>query len=133
GVALAKQPVPLVLSTAPSVSSALYRQLLHRVRELRATKPAAAAALLQQARQQHGCSRKDDALREARLLSRTLAHRSFAGGWEKRCFEGHTGSVLSVSWSPDGRLALSWGGDNAMRLWEIFSGKQLRAFGGHYR
>jgi len=48
-----------------------------------------------------------------------------------RTFEGHTDSVTSVSWSPDGRCALSGSSDKTLRLWEVSSGKCLRTFEGH--
>jgi WD40 repeat protein len=44
-----------------------------------------------------------------------------------RTFEGRT---KGMSWSPDGRFALS-GSNNTLRLWEISSGKFLRTFEGH--
>jgi WD40 repeat protein len=131
GIVLPNQPVPLVTNRAFAASSALYHHLLHQVRGGLASNPAVAAGFLQQAKQQPGCSRREDALELARLLSHSLAHRRFAGGWEKRSFEGHTSSVTSVSWSPDGRCALSGSLDNTLRLWELSSGKCLRTFEGH--
>jgi len=44
---------------------------------------------------------------------------------------GHTHSVWSVAWSPDGKHALSGSGDHSIRLWEIASGHCLRVFEGH--
>jgi WD40 repeat protein/serine/threonine protein kinase len=114
-IAFAKQPVPLVTSVASKVSSALYHGQLREVRESLASNPALAARFLQQARQQPGCSRREDALHLARLLSHYLAHRNFLEGWEKRTFHGHTDPVSAVSWSPDGRFALSGGGLPAQR------------------
>jgi WD40 repeat protein/serine/threonine protein kinase len=50
-----------------------------------------------------------------------------------RTFEGHTGRVNSVSFSPDGRFAISVGGfrDETLRLWNIETGECLRTFEGH--
>ncbi len=47
--------------------------------------------------------------------------------------EGHTGSVLGVAFSPDGRYALSGADDNTVRLWEVESGRALRVMEGHTR
>ena len=129
-VAFAKQPAPLTTSIAFPVSSAPYRHQLQQVRDSLARNPAVAAGFLQQARQQPGCSRREDALELTRLLSRSLAHRSFLEGWQKRIFEGHTNTVTSVSWRADGRFALSGSLDNTLRLWEVCSGKCIRIFEG---
>jgi serine/threonine protein kinase len=48
-----------------------------------------------------------------------------------RIFKGHTDVVSSVSFSPDGRFALSGCNDRTLRLWEVSSGKCLRTFEGH--
>ncbi len=44
---------------------------------------------------------------------------------------GHTASVWSVAWSPDGQQALSGADDNTVRLWEVASGRCLRVLEGH--
>jgi predicted Zn finger-like uncharacterized protein len=51
--------------------------------------------------------------------------------WHCRTFEGHTFAVRSVTFSPDGRLALSGGWDTTLRLWEVATGRCLRTFEGH--
>jgi len=47
---------------------------------------------------------------------------------ELRCFREHTAPVSAVAWSPDGRLTLSAGGEQAM-LWEVDTGQVLRLEG----
>jgi hypothetical protein len=46
-------------------------------------------------------------------------------------FEGHTDAVRSLALSPDGKLALSGGQDQTLRLWDIATGRLLRTFEGH--
>src|SRR5207253_2409941 len=93
--------------------------------------PAAAAGFLAKARQQPGCERREDALELGRLLSRSLARRRFLGGWERSVLAGHTSYVISVSFGPDGRLALSGSDDKTLRLWDVSSGRCVRALEGH--
>ncbi len=50
-----------------------------------------------------------------------------------RTFTGHTKSVQSVAFSPDGRTALSGSWDKTAKLWDIATGRQLRSFAGHSR
>ncbi|MDZ4163738.1 MAG: caspase family protein [Smithellaceae bacterium] len=53
-----------------------------------------------------------------------------ATGKEIQSFAGHTSSVASVVFSPDGRFALS-GDDKTLRLWEVATGKEIQSFAGH--
>jgi hypothetical protein len=50
---------------------------------------------------------------------------------EVRRFEGHTGHVLAVAFSPDRRLAVSGARDDTLRLWEVASGAELSKGEGH--
>jgi WD40 repeat protein len=54
-----------------------------------------------------------------------------ATGKDIRTFTGHTGSVLPVTFSPDGRYAASGSSDKTVRLWDVSSGKEIHTFFGH--
>jgi WD40 repeat protein/serine/threonine protein kinase len=55
-----------------------------------------------------------------------LCHRGL-----ERTLRGHTGSVLSVAFSVDGKLLASGGDDGTVRLWEGSAGQALATFQGH--
>ncbi|MFM9960132.1 MAG: SUMF1/EgtB/PvdO family nonheme iron enzyme [Planctomycetaceae bacterium] len=46
-------------------------------------------------------------------------------------FEGTNKTVLTVALSSDGKRAVSGGSDRVVRLWDLASGSQIRAFTGH--
>lgn len=48
-----------------------------------------------------------------------------------RRFEGHTGAVNSVSFSPDGQLFISGSADHTVMLWDVTTGDVIRRFEGH--
>jgi RNA polymerase sigma factor (sigma-70 family) len=48
-----------------------------------------------------------------------------------RSFTGHGDFVRSVSFSPDGKRALSGSYDETMRLWDVETGKEICRFTGH--
>jgi WD40 repeat protein len=50
---------------------------------------------------------------------------------EFRLLEGHGGSVMSVSFSPDGKTLASSSRDATVRLWEVATGKLTRALTKH--
>ncbi len=49
----------------------------------------------------------------------------------ERTFTGHTGSVLGVAISADGRFVVSAGRDQIVRVWDRASGQELRQLKGH--
>ena len=51
--------------------------------------------------------------------------------WYSKSLKGHTGYVTSVSFSPDGRYALSGSHDRTIRLWEVATGKELQQLIGY--
>lgn len=50
-------------------------------------------------------------------------------GRRVRVYKGH--SIRAVSFSPSGNAVITSCGDNALRLWDVVSGKVLRCFKGH--
>jgi WD40 repeat protein len=72
----------------------------------------------------------------------TLKLWDVATGREVHSFSGHRKdptrralpprcSVWSVAFSPDGRYALSGSYDRTLKLWDVFTGKEIRSFSGH--
>ena len=49
-------------------------------------------------------------------------------GRELRSFTGHSNAVESVTFSPDGKLALSGSRDGTMKLWDLATGSCLCTF-----
>ena len=54
-----------------------------------------------------------------------------ASGDLLQTFTGHTGSVVTVSFSPDGQTLASGGYDTTARLWDVATGAEIRRFEGH--
>jgi WD40 repeat protein len=58
----------------------------------------------------------------------TLRLWDLASGREIKKFEGRSGPV---AFAPDGKTALSGGGDNTLSLWDLASGREIKKFVGH--
>ena len=54
-----------------------------------------------------------------------------ATGEHLNILEGHTDSVESVAFSPDGETVASGSSDNTIRLWDVATGAELRTLRGH--
>ncbi|MCZ2343168.1 MAG: serine/threonine protein kinase [Bacteroidales bacterium] len=50
---------------------------------------------------------------------------------ERLSLRGHTGTVSAVTWTPDGKHALSGGFDATVREWDLTTGAEIRQFRGH--
>lgn len=44
---------------------------------------------------------------------------------------GHTSSVMCVAYSPDGKYIISGGKDNAIKIWDVKTGLEIRTITGH--
>lgn len=54
-------------------------------------------------------------------------------GGELLTVAAHSGAVTGVAFAPDGTHVVTGGDDNAVKLWDVPTGKEVRAFTGHTR
>jgi len=88
---------------------------------------------IQRAHRYRNCGRVL-ARRRARIVGRCRQNSAPVGSGDRPMYphlEGHVGGLASVAFSPDGKLALSGGGDKTLRLWEVATGRCLRPLEGH--
>jgi WD40 repeat protein len=52
-------------------------------------------------------------------------------GLELRTFTGHSDTVWSVAFSPDGQLLASGSSDSTIKLWQVKTGREIRTLTGH--
>ena len=111
--------------------------LLEKTRQAHAAGDHAAALKhLQQARNMPDRGLVETVLDWKHSIGKQCIKTTFSNGWMKRSFEGHTQSVYSVAFSPDGRFCLSGSTplgdkDNSLRLWNASTGRCVQTFEGH--
>jgi WD40 repeat protein len=60
-------------------------------------------------------------------LEKRIAERE-AAEWN---VTGHSGTVTSVAFSPDGKQAISGSWDKTLKLWDVATGREIKTFTGH--
>ncbi|MBI5210420.1 MAG: protein kinase, partial [Elusimicrobia bacterium] len=108
-----------------------FRTLLSRAEaEADAGEPGKACETLKKARTMKGYERHPVALEVGRRLGSRGVRSGLRAGWQRRVFED-SGGALALAATPDGGRLLSGHPDQTMRLWEIGTGRCLRAFKGY--
>ena len=63
-------------------------------------------------------------------IKKVLEHSSPRKELEAVVQMGHSRSITCVAFSPNGRLAVSGSDDSTLKLWEVFTGREVRTFKG---
>ena len=109
-----------------------FSELLEKTRRAHADGDhSAALGYLEQARLVPGRGFVKEVLDWNHSIGKQCTTMSLSRGWMRQTFEGHTDTVLSVAFSPDGSFCLSGSGDDTLRLWDASTGKCMRTFEGH--
>ena len=60
-----------------------------------------------------------------------VLHQAILSSQVRKTLKGHTGSVLSVAWSPDGKRLATASDDKTAKVWDAASGQELLTLKGH--
>lgn len=64
-------------------------------------------------------------------LAAFLSRRHPALGTKLAAYTGHTDTVTTVAWSPDGKYIASGGNDGTIHIWEATTGNRIYIYAGH--
>jgi WD40 repeat protein len=77
------------------------------------------------------CPLATDLVSPSLTLPKMISPRQASWGNDVQVLEGHTSSVQSVAFSPDGRQVASGSGDMGIRIWDAKTGTELRVLQNH--
>ena len=61
----------------------------------------------------------------------TLRVWDLATGKTKRTLQGHTGRVIALAVTPNGRYVVSGSADKTVQVWDLATGENIRIYQGH--
>jgi len=75
---------------------------------------------------------RNEVVRQIKIkLSQSCSHSGLSAVWKKLELKGHKGSVNTVCFSQDGKLALSGSSDRTNMLWDVITGQCIQTFEGN--